>query len=70
MDSTQCEQTPLMLRFAQPAPVISPDYRYDTEMEVNVFTDASGNVSPAVEGSHAGALTKTVTAVPGGGEDR
>lgn len=70
MGGSQRASTPLLLRFAQPAPMISPEYIYDAEMQVNVLTDANGNVGPVVEGQHAGALTKTVQAIPGGGEDR
>jgi hypothetical protein len=70
MDDSRGQTMPLLLRFAQPAPVIMREHRYDPEMEVNVIVDENGDISPAVVGPHAGALTKTVAPLPGGGEDR
>jgi putative ATP-grasp target RiPP len=70
MDDSRGRPVPLLLRFSQPAPVIMREYKYDPEMEINVIVDANGDISPAVEGPHAGTLTKTTSRLPGGGEDR
>jgi hypothetical protein len=59
MDSEAYPVLPLLLRHARPAPT-RPAYSYDQEMEVNVLTDADGNVRPVVEGPDAGAVAKTV----------
>ena len=68
MDISRHKPVPLLLRFARPIPANRLEYVYDPGLEVNVLPDENGNVSPAVEGPHAAALTKTVTIT--GGEDR
>jgi len=59
MDSEAYPVLPLLPRHARPAPTRTA-YSYDQEMEVNVVTDADGNVRPVVEGPDAGAVAKTV----------
>jgi hypothetical protein len=56
---------PLLLRYAQAGHAVPAEYRYHSELGINVITDADGNVSAAVEGPDAGILTKSQTIIEG-----
>jgi hypothetical protein len=56
---------PLLLQYGRTANLVSVNYQYDPELEVNIIIDSHGRVVPAVEGPYAELLTKTQTVVDG-----